>query len=253
MEFRPCIDLHDGVVKQIVGVTLGSESAELETNFEAEKPPEWYAALYREDRLFGGHIVMLGPGNEDAATAALGAFPGGMQVGGGISLDNAASWLDRGASAVIVTSYVFHDGKVDETRLEDLSSAVGRDRLVLDLSCKRQGDLYKIVTNRWQTFTDEAISPKLLSRLGKYCGEFLVHAVDVEGRSRGIEAELTSILGEWAEMPITYAGGIGSQTDVDLIETLGKDQINFTVGTALDIFGGPMPYKALAAKYGPTS
>jgi phosphoribosylformimino-5-aminoimidazole carboxamide ribotide isomerase len=254
MKFRPCIDLHQGVVKQIVGSTLNDETGDRpETNFQSAKPASFFAELYRSDGLTGGHIIQLGPDNEAAATSALNAWPEGMQIGGGINGENAKAWLDRGASAIIVTSWVFHDGTVDEGRLATLQNAVGKERLVLDLSCRKQGEQYKIVTNRWQTFTDEAISPALLGRLAKSCGEFLIHAVDVEGKRQGIETKIVDLLGQWGEIPMTYAGGIRSMTDIDRIGELGRGQIDFTVGSALDIFGGHMAYKDLAARYGPKS
>jgi phosphoribosylformimino-5-aminoimidazole carboxamide ribotide isomerase len=248
MRFRPCIDLHNGFVKQIVGSTLTDENESiLETNFQAEKPSEWYAELYRKDRLTGGHIIQLGSGNEKATQAALSAWPGGMQVGGGINIDNAAHWLDSGAGAVIVTSWVFHDGKIDEERLKRLVKLIGKEKLVLDLSCRRQGQSYKVVTNRWQTFTDEVISFDLLDYLSGFCSEFLIHAVDVEGKCSGIETALVEILGKWSGIPLTYAGGISSMEDIRLIDDLGKGNIDFTVGSALDIFGGTfLSYKDLA-------
>ena len=215
MKFRPCIDLHQGVVKQIVGSSLSdTDAASLKTNFMADHPPEWYADQYRRDRLPGGHVIMLGPGNEKAAHAALAAWPGGLQIGGGINLDNAERWLDAGAGAVIVTSWVFHDGTVDEDRLKRLTRRIGRERLVLDLSCRKKEGAYRIVTDRWQTFTDETVTPRLLTRLSEYCSEFLVHAVDVEGKCRGIETSLLETLGRWGEIPVTYAGGIHSMADI---------------------------------------
>jgi phosphoribosylformimino-5-aminoimidazole carboxamide ribotide isomerase len=239
MKFRPCIDLHKGRVKQIVGGTLSDHNCRaLQTNFEAAQPSHWYANLYRQDQLTGGHIIQLGPGNRQAAKAALGAWPQAMQIGGGIGIDNAAEWLDAGASAIIVTSWVFHDGRVDMGRLEQLSQLVGSDRLVLDLSCRRRQDGYYIVTNRWQTFTDERIDQHLLDHLSRYCSEYLIHAVDVEGKCRGIETPLVELLGRWAQIPITYAGGIHTPQDIDLIRQLGGGRIDFTVGSALDIFGG---------------
>jgi phosphoribosylformimino-5-aminoimidazole carboxamide ribotide isomerase len=252
MRFRPCIDLHQGKVKQIVGGTLDDEDARrLETNFEAEKPAEWYARLYRQARLTGGHIIQLGGGNQQAAKAALAAWPLGMQIGGGITLDNVEKWLDAGASAVIVTSWVFHDGKVDEERLSRLSKRIGSERLVLDLSCRRRGGDYFIVTNRWQTFTEERITPRLLDHLSQYCTEYLIHAVDVEGRCRGIEMPLVEQLGKWAQLPITYAGGIHKMEDIDLIRQLGRGGIDFTVGSALDIFGGKgLRYADLVSAFG---
>ncbi len=251
MRFRPCIDLHQGVVKQIVGSTLSNREGDtLTTNFEAEKPAQWYANLYRKDNFTGGHIIQLGPGNEEAARRALHAWPCGMQIGGGITIDNAHEWLDAGASAIIVTSWVFHDGKIDKDRLRRLSKLTGKNRLVLDLSCRRQGETYKIVTNRWQTFTQEAVEPKLLDFLSDFCHEFLIHAVDVEGKCKGIETPLVEILGKWAGIPITYAGGIHSMEDIEMIKDLGNGNIDFTVGSALDIFGGnKLKYDMLVHKF----
>jgi phosphoribosylformimino-5-aminoimidazole carboxamide ribotide isomerase len=251
MRFRPCIDLHGGAVKQIVGGTLRDDHRP-ETNFTADRPAEWFAALYRRDNLTGGHVIQLGPGNAEAARAALAAWPGGLQVGGGITADNAAGWIDAGASHVIVTSYVFHDGRVDEDRLRRLAAAVGRRRLVLDLSCRRRGAEYFVVTDRWQTFTREAIRPELLDRLAGDCDEFLVHGVDVEGRCRGIESDLVALLGRWVGIPCTYAGGISNMADIEAIETLGRSRLDFTVGSALDIFGGrQLCYRDLVLRYGP--
>lgn len=252
MKFRPCIDLHQGKVKQIVGGTLSDEeSARVETNFTAEKPAGWFAQLYKKDGLPGGHVIQLGPGNAAAAESALQAWPGGLQLGGGVTLDNASAWLDAGAAAVIVTSWVFHSGSVDEARLKQLSQLVGPERLVLDLSCRRRDNDYYVVTNRWQTFTRERIAPELLDRLASYCCEYLIHAVDVEGRCQGIETPLVAILGRWAGLPMTYAGGIHSQEAIDAIERMGNGAIDFTVGSALDIFGGKgLIYAELAKRYG---
>jgi phosphoribosylformimino-5-aminoimidazole carboxamide ribotide isomerase len=252
MRFRPCIDLHDGVVKQIVGATLADTASDgPQTNFESRRPAGWFADLYRRDRLTGGHVIQLGKGNAAAARSALSRWPGGMQVGGGIDADNAGQWLDAGASHVIVTSWVFHDGHIDMTRLKQLSRRVGKSRLVLDLSCRRRDDDYLVATNRWQTFTSEAVSYAFMDRLSEYCDEFLIHAVDVEGRCAGIETDLVAYLGGWQGLPVVYAGGISSQRDIDLIESLGKGNIDFTVGSALDIFGGSgLRYEALAARYG---
>ncbi len=252
MRFRPCIDLHRGKVKQIVGGTLSDDlGAVPETNFEAQKPAGWFARLYRRDRLTGGHVIQLGPGNEKAARDALEAWPGGLQVGGGVTLENAGQWLDAGAKAVIVTSWVFHDGLIDEARLKKLSQSVGPQRLVLDLSCRRRDDAYYVVTNRWQTFTQERITPQLLDRLSCYCFEYLIHAVDVEGRCQGIETPLVTLLGRWAGLPLTYAGGIHTMADILTIEQLGRGRIDFTVGSALDIFGGKgLRYEDLAGRFG---
>lgn len=252
MRFRPCIDLHQGKVKQIVGNTLSDgDGTSLQTNFEARQPAAWFARQYRRDGLAGGHVIQLGPGNEQAARQALSAWPGGLQIGGGVNLQNAARWLDAGAAAVIVTSWVFHDGLIDEARLKQLVHAIGKERLVLDLSCRRRDEHYYIVTDRWQTFTRETIRPDLLDKLAAYCHEYLIHAVDVEGQCRGVEAPLLSQLGRWSGLPVTYAGGIHAWEDIRLIEQLGGGRIDFTVGSALDIFGGTgLAYAELAGRYG---
>lgn len=238
MKFRPCIDLHQGVVKQIVGATLTDGDKLPQTNFQAEKPARWFAEMYRKDNLTGGHVIQLGPGNDQAASEALMAWPDGLQIGGGITLDNCAAWINKGAAAVIVTSYVFHDGVIDKDRLTRLSEKVGKQRLVLDLSCRKKGDDYLVVTNRWQTFTREKVCFDLLDDLSAYCSEFLIHAVDVEGMCRGIETPLVELLGRWAGIPVTYAGGIRSIDDINTIGSLGNGNIDYTVGSALDIFGG---------------
>jgi phosphoribosylformimino-5-aminoimidazole carboxamide ribotide isomerase len=235
--FRPCIDLHEGKVKQIVGGTLSDALGSLRTNFVAERPAAWFAELYRRDDLKGGHIVMLGPGNEAAAREALAAYPGGLQIGGGISLQNAIGYLDVGASHVIVTSWVFRDGHLDEERLRQLVATVGKNRLVLDLSCRRRDVEYFVVTDRWQKFTELAISAKTLAQLAKSCAEFLVHAVDVEGLCAGIDEELVRILAQ-APIPTTYAGGARSLADLELVTALSHGRVDLTIGSALDIFGG---------------
>lgn len=249
MQFRPCIDLHNGKVKQIVGSTLKDDDPEsLQTNFTADQPSSWFAELYHRDNLTGGHIIKLGPGNDEAAAEALAAWPGGMQIGGGISADNGGEWLDKGASHVIVTSYVFRDGQVDQDRLQRLVRAVGKERLVLDLSCRRKGNDYYIVTDRWQKFTDVIISPKILEEFAALCDEFLIHAADVEGRCRGIETELVKSLAEWTPIATTYAGGIKDLSDMELIRDLGQGRLHATVGSALDIFGGSsMTYQEAVA------
>lgn len=239
MKFRPCIDLHHGRVKQIVGSTLSDEQQEnLTINFASDQPASHYAAMYKQDGLFGGHVIMLGPGNEAAATGALRAFPGGLQLGGGITADNAALWLDRGASAVIVTSAVFTDGMVHEDRLEEMVRAVGKERLVLDLSCRKKGDAYYIVTDRWQKFTQVAVSEQSLAYFANHCSEFLIHAVDVEGKCAGIEEELTEMLGRFSPIPTTYAGGVKNLADLYRVKELGLNRLDATIGSALDIFGG---------------
>lgn len=249
MKFRPCIDLHDGKVKQLVGSTLiDGQPERLKTNFTASRSPAWFADLYRRDNLAGGHIIMLGPGNEHAAMSALEAWPKGMQVGGGITSENATLWLERGASHVIVTSWVFRGGRIDEKRLEKLTGETGITRLVLDLSCRRRGDDYYIVTDRWQNFTEEKICKATLSWLAGYCDEFLVHGADVEGRCEGVEMELVEMLGRWVTIPTTYAGGIRNISDLDAIRTGGKGRLDATIGSALDIFGGTLiTYKEAVA------
>jgi len=239
MRFRPCIDLHDGMVKQIVGSTLNDNQPEqLRVNFTAVQPASWFAELYRRDNLTGGHIIKLGPGNDIPALEALEAWPDGMQIGGAITAENGRYWLDHGASHVIVTSFVFRDGMIDEECLQRLVQAVGKDRLVLDLSCRRRGDDYYIVTDRWQCFTEVMISEKVLAHFSKACAEFLVHAADVEGQCQGVEQELIRKLAAWSPIPTTYAGGVRNIADLELIRDLGQGRLDATVGSALDIFGG---------------
>jgi phosphoribosylformimino-5-aminoimidazole carboxamide ribotide isomerase len=234
--FRPCIDLHEGKVKQIVGGTLGD--AGLRTNFVSEKSAAWFAELYKRDGLAGGHVIMLGAGNEPEARSALAAFPGGLHIGGGINAANARGWLDAGASHVIVTSWVFREGRADWERLDELVKAIGKDRLVLDLSCRKRGEDYFVVTDRWQKFTELAVNAETLGKFSKFCAEFLVHAVDVEGLCRGIDRELVEKLGEWTPLSTTYAGGASSLADLEDVARLGQGRVNLTIGSALDIFGG---------------
>jgi phosphoribosylformimino-5-aminoimidazole carboxamide ribotide isomerase len=239
MRFRPCIDLHDGQVKQIVGSTLSGNGMDLRTNFASALPPSWYANRYRDDGLSGGHVIMLGPGNEAAAADALTAWPGGLQIGGGINDANAEHWLAVGASHVIVTSYVFHDGQLDAGRLEQLRRLIGEERLVLDMSCRWRDDGYYVVTDRWQTFTRLRVSKELLTELAASCAEFLIHAVDVEGKCMGVDERLLALLAEAAApVPLTYAGGVSCMADLELIRRVGQGRIDVTIGSALDIFGG---------------
>jgi phosphoribosylformimino-5-aminoimidazole carboxamide ribotide isomerase len=239
MKFRPCLDLHNGKVKQIVGSTLDDKSpGSLKTNFTSDFSSSYYAQMYKRDSLYGGHVIMLGPGNEAAAREAFQAFPQGLQAGGGITPENASYWLDQGAAAVIVTSYVFKKGVIHEERLREMLSLVGRDRLVLDLSCRKKGDAYYIVTDRWQKFTSTAISPETLDYFSQFCFEFLIHAADVEGKCQGIAADLIADLAEWIPVPTTYAGGVRDINDLLLIKELGKGRLDYTVGSSLDIFGG---------------
>lgn len=236
--FRPCIDLHEGTVKQIVGGSLSDNRSQLRTNFESDRPASWYAALYARDGLRGGHVIMLGPGNEPAARAALAAYPGGLQIGGGINLDNAAAWLDAGASHVIVTSWVFRDGRLDWDRLRALVQAIGKDRLVLDLSCRKRGQDYVVVTDRWQKFTEMTVSAATLKYFSACCAEFLIHAVDVEGLCQGVDLELVEKLAQGTMVPTTYAGGARSLADLEAVTRAGQNRIDLTIGSALDIFGG---------------
>ncbi|MEK7677636.1 MAG: phosphoribosylformimino-5-aminoimidazole carboxamide ribotide isomerase [Verrucomicrobiota bacterium] len=236
--FRPCIDLHEGKVKQIVGGSLSDDPAQLRTHFVSERSSAWYARLYQSDGLRGGHVIMLGPGNEAAAREALAAYPGGLQVGGGIHLDNAVGYLEAGASHVIVTSWVFREGRLDEGRLKALVTAVGKQRLVLDLSCRQRVGKYFVVTDRWQKFTELAISRETLERLAVYCDEFLVHAVDVEGLCQGIDGRLVELLAQCSPLPATYAGGACSLADLEEVTRIGQGRIDLTIGSALDIFGG---------------
>ena len=234
--FRPCIDLHEGKVKQIVGGTLGDSG--LRTNFVSTRPAEWFAELYRNDGLSGGHVIMLGAGNETAARSALAAYPGGLQIGGGVNAQNAPEWLDAGASHVIVTSWVFREGRVDWARLDELIRAIGKERLVLDLSCRKRGEDYLVVTDRWQKFTELVVNAETLEKFSGCCAEFLIHAVDVEGLCRGIDHELVAKLGRWTPLPTTYAGGANSLADLEEVTRVGGGRVDLTIGSALDIFGG---------------
>ena len=208
--FRPCIDLHEGKVKQIVGSSLTDDPRALRTNFVSDRPSRWFAELFKNDGLRGGHVIMLGPGNETAALEALSAFPGGLHVGGGINPGNAAGFLEAGASHVIVTSWIFREGRLDRERLRELAALVGKDKLVLDLSCRRRDGKYFVVTDRWQKFTDLEIGPDTLGELAQSCTEFLVHAVEAEGLRLGMDLELIDKLGQWSPLPATYAGGASS-------------------------------------------
>ncbi len=250
MEFRPCIDIHNGKVKQIVGGTLSDQDDCAQENFVAAQDAAFYARLYQKDQIRGGHIILLNPqqsawyeADVAQASAALSAYPGGLQIGGGVTLENAGRYIEAGASHVIVTSYVFQDGRIRYDRLKKLSDTIGKKRLVLDLSCRRADGVYYIVTDRWQKFTQEIVTVKLLDELCSYADEFLIHAADVEGKASGIETELVKMLGSWGKIPVTYAGGVGSFKDLDILRTYGKNRLNVTVGSALDLFGGTMPYQ----------
>lgn len=249
MEFRPCIDIHNGKVKQIVGGSLQDAGNFARENFVSQQDAAFFARLYRQAGLRGGHIILLNPAGsefyEDTKNQALKAlreYPGGLQLGGGITPDNAAEFLDAGASHVIVTSYAFREGKIRYDRLDQLRRSVGKERLVLDLSCRKTEEGYMVVTDRWQNMTSEQVNEELLERLSGYCDEFLIHAVDVEGKSQGIERELVELLGKWNGRPVTYAGGVHSYADLMLLKELGNDRLNVTVGSALDLFGGQMKW-----------
>ena len=250
MEFRPCIDIHNGKVKQIVGGSLKDAGDQAAENFVAEQDAAYFAKLYQKEGIKGGHIILLNPvsseyykATREQAEHALRAYPGGLQIGGGVTAENAKEFLDAGASHVIVTSYVFRDGKINYDNLKRLNAAVGRERLVLDLSCRKKEDTYYIVTDRWQKFTDEEVSTVLLDELSSYCDEFLIHAVDVEGKARGIEQELVKFIGNYTGNPITYAGGVHSMEDLYLLKKLGQNRMNVTIGSALDLFGGSMKWE----------
>ncbi|XP_038688572.1 1-(5-phosphoribosyl)-5-[(5-phosphoribosylamino)methylideneamino] imidazole-4-carboxamide isomerase, chloroplastic [Tripterygium wilfordii] len=252
VRFRPCIDIHKGKVKQIVGSTLRDskdEGSTLVTNFESDKSAAEYANLYKEDGLAGGHVIMLGadPLSKSASFDALHAYPGGLQVGGGINSDNALSYIQEGASHVIVTSYVFNNGQMDLDRLKDLVGVVGKQRLILDLSCRKKEGKYAIVTDRWQKFSDVYLDQKVLEFLASYADEFLVHGVDVEGKKLGIDEELVALLGRYSPIPVTYAGGVTVMADLERIKDAGNGNVDVTVGSALDIFGGNLAYKDVVA------
>lgn len=249
MEFRPCIDIHNGKVKQIVGSSLIDQGNQARENYVSKQDGAFFANLYKEAGIYGGHIILLNPVDseyyeltKEQAIGALHEYPGGLQVGGGITSENAAAFIGEGASHVIVTSYVFKDGMVNYDNLKTICSAVGREHLVLDLSCRFKDDAYYIVTDRWQKFTKEKITFELLDELSQYCDEFLIHAVDVEGKASGIEERLVELLGTWGKIPVTYAGGVHSFEDLQKVYQLGKNNLNVTIGSALDLFGGEMEY-----------
>ncbi|KAK9429544.1 hypothetical protein V1505DRAFT_373711 [Lipomyces doorenjongii] len=239
--FRGCIDIHAGKVKQIVGGTLSNDTdTGLKTNFVATLPSSHFATLYKENGVTGTHVIKLGPGCDDAAIEALGVWKGGLQIGGGITSDNAQFWVDNGAEKVIVTSYLFPNAQLDLTRLRQLHDKVGKERLVIDLSCRRRGDQWIVAMNKWQTLTDTKINKQTLEFLAGYCSEFLVHAADVEGLCRGIDEDLVVALAEWSPIPVTYAGGAKSIDDLALVNRLSGGKVDLTYGSALDIFGGTL-------------
>lgn len=250
MRFRPCIDIHNGQVKQIVGGSLRDAGDYAEENFVSEQDAAFYADFYKKDNIRGGHIILLNSADSDyyeetknQALNALRAYPEGLQVGGGINPDNAQMFLDNGASHVIVTSYVFKNGRFNEKNLNEMISAVGKKKLVLDLSCRRKDNKYYIVTDRWQKFTNIVVNEQIINELSDCCDEFLVHAVDVEGKAGGVEKGLIAILGEHSRIPITYAGGIASYDDIEQVKIIGNGRVDITIGSALDLFGGNIEYQ----------
>lgn len=249
MEFRPCIDIHNGKVKQIVGSSLKDEGSQATENFSSDRPGSYFSEIYKNANLKGGHIILLNSKDSEfyeatkqQAMSALGAFRNGMQLGGGINPENAEVFLEAGASHVIVTSYVFSDGNINMNNLDKMVSAVGRERLVLDLSCRKTEAGYVVVTDRWQTITKQIVDEKLLRELSGSCDEFLIHAVDVEGKNSGIETELVRMLSKYEDRPITYAGGVHSFEDIDILKREGNGKINMTIGSALNLFGGAMDF-----------
>lgn len=252
MKFRPCIDIHNGRVKQIVGGTLRDYGDAAKENFVSEQNACFYAEMYKKDGLKGGHVILLNgidspyyDETRNQALMALNTYREGLQIGGGINPENARGYLEAGASHVIVTSYVFKDGMVNYDNLERLAGVTGKDRLVLDVSCRRKDGRYYIVTDRWQRFTNVALSEEVFYKLANFCNEFLIHAVDAEGKAKGIEEELAELMGKLKGFKMTYAGGIGSMEDIERLRVLGKEAIDFTVGSALDIFGGKLPYSEI--------
>ena len=251
MRFRPCIDLREGVVVQIVGATLADQSRKTETNFSSEQPATYFAQRYREDGLNGGHVIMLGPGSEKAATLALQTFPQGLQIGGGVNPENGPLWMERGASGVILTSYLFEETTLQFSLLEKMAVAVGAENLIVDLSCIEVEGRFYVTTDRWKTVTDFEIAQSNLEKLAVSCSEFLVHATRVEGKQSGIDSELVRLLADITPLPTTYAGGIASLHDVEMVAELGQDRLDFTVGSALDLFGGTgVKYEELVKLYG---
>ncbi|MBF0203953.1 MAG: phosphoribosylformimino-5-aminoimidazole carboxamide ribotide isomerase [Desulfamplus sp.] len=273
MKFRPCIDIKNGKVVQIVGGSLRDTANTLEgngdasyskdsvdrmsatptittdivdttiTNFESTQDASYFATLYKNDGIYGGHVISLGSGNHEAVLSALRTFPGGLQFGGGITPDNAAIYLDAGASHVIVTSFVFSDGQINMEKLNLLVNQIGKKRLVLDLSCRKKDGQFWIVTDRWQNFTNVSVTQETLEKFAIYCDEFLVHGVDVEGKMGGVQSDLVELLGKLSPIPVTYAGGVKSFSDLDHVKTIGSDRVDLTIGSALDIFGGTISYK----------
>ncbi|KAJ2971576.1 hypothetical protein NUW58_g9377 [Xylaria curta] len=204
---------------------------------------------------------MLGPGNDGAAREALAAWPRHLQVGGGINDKNAALWIENGASKVIITSFLFPDGKFSQERLDAVLTALGGDKnkLVIDLSCRRQDDdRWFVAMDKWQTITDmeitqgefnifrfsmyhladEAVCEESIRSLEPYCSEFLIHAADNEGLQKGVDERLVEKLAAWCAIPVTYAGGGRNLDDLELVKRLSHGRVDLTIGSALDCFGG---------------
>lgn len=254
MKFRPCIDIHNGKVKQIVGGSLLDEKNHAEENFVSEKDASWFAGMYAEKDIKGGHIILLNPPASEfyeetkrQAMAALNAYPKGLQIGGGITAENAAEYLEAGASHIIVTSYIFKNGIINYKNLEKLKKEIGIKHIVIDLSCRKRGEEYYIVTDRWQNYTQTILSEETLDFFAGFCDEFLVHAVDVEGKAGGIEKQVAKLLGSWGKKPVTYAGGVHSFEDLEELKTLGKEKVDVTIGSALNLFGGNMKFEEVLA------
>ena len=250
MKFRPCIDIHNGKVKQIVGESLRDAKDTVQENFVSVQDASYFASIYRDAGIRGGHIILLNSvesgfysATKAEALKALRTYPGGLQAGGGITPENAKEFLDAGASHVIVTSYVFREGNIHYERLRELQNMIGKEHLVLDLSCRKTQKGYMVATDRWQKLTSELLNEELLIKLSEFCDEFLIHAVDVEGKSEGIEEELVRLLGHFEGKPVTYAGGVHSYEDLQLLKRLGNNRLNVTVGSALDLFGGPLQWE----------
>lgn len=242
MQFRPCIDLHAGVVKQIVGSTLNQKHTAVVENFIATEDSTYYANLFKQDQLVGGHVIMLGSGNEDAAIRALAAYPNGLQVGGGITAENAKKFIDAGASHIIVTSYIFHDGELDLAKLEALVEAIGKEHIVIDLSCRKKDGKWYVMTDKWVKWSSFEVNAESIQLIEQYCDELLIHAVDVEGKKGGMQLDLIEDLADWTSVPTTYAGGVRSMDDLLLFEKIGKRKLHITIGSALSIFGGDLSY-----------
>jgi phosphoribosylformimino-5-aminoimidazole carboxamide ribotide isomerase len=247
MQFRPCIDLHAGVVKQIVGSTLNQQGEQVVENFVATEHSSYYAELFKKDGLTGGHVIMLGDGNEEAARNALAAYPGGLQIGGGIHAENAKAYIDAGASHIIVTSYIFHDGALDQNRLELLVQAVGKEHIVIDLSCRKKDDKWFVMTDKWAKWSSFEVNAQSIQFIEQYCDELLIHAVDVEGKKSGMLIDLVEDLTNWTSVPTTYAGGVRSLEDLQLFEQISKGKLHVTIGSALSIFGGSLSYDEVVA------